>query len=247
MSVGRTAIVTGAAGAVGSAITRRLVKEGMTVGGIDIAEAQLRETVEQAALPTWCALDGDIRDRRTMESHIRAFQEQAGCIDLVVHAVGILRTARLMDIAEEQWDEVFDTNVTGRFIVSQVAASTMIESGTGGVIVDVGSFTGERVSPGRIHYCVGNAVAETLCRAMAVDLGKYGIRVVNLRSGPIRTPMLAGRADDPERLARFLKNIPLGRLAEPEDIADAVLFLADEESGYITGSVLNIDGGWLAG
>jgi NAD(P)-dependent dehydrogenase (short-subunit alcohol dehydrogenase family) len=247
MNVGRSAIVTGAAGGVGSTIVRRLAAEGVTVGGIDIAGGPLQETIDSAGLPAWCALTGDIRDRPTMDAYIGAFDERAGGIDLVVHAAGILQTCRVLDMTEEQWDEVFENNVTGRFIVSQIAVARMIEHGTPGVVVDVGSFTGERVTPGRLHYCCGNAVAETLCRAMAVDLGKYGIRVVNLRSGPTRTPMLAGRADDPDRLARFLENIPLRRLAEPDDIADAVLFLADEESGYITGSVLNIDGGWLAG
>jgi NAD(P)-dependent dehydrogenase (short-subunit alcohol dehydrogenase family) len=247
VSLGSSAIVTGAAGGVGSAIVRRLAKEGVTVGGIDIAEDELHKTVEAAGLPPWCAVVGDIRERSAMETCIREFRDRAGSVDIVVHAAGILRTARVLEMTEEQWDEVFDTNVSGRFIVSQVAVSIMINDGTPGVVVDVGSFTGERVAPGRLHYCAGNAVSEVLCRAMAVDLGKYGIRVVNLRSGPTRTPMLAGRAEDPARLERFLENIPLRRLAEPEDIAEAVLFLADGNSGYITGTVLNIDGGWLAG
>lgn len=247
MSLGRTAIVTGAAGGVGSTILRRLAREGIVVGAIDIAEESLRQTVYEAGLPDWCALVGDIRVRSDMERAVEGFAEQAGGVDLVVHAAGILRTVRVLEMTDEQWDEVFETNVTGRFIVSQIAVDDMIRRAVKGVVVDVGSFTGERVSPGRLHYCAGNAVAEVLCKAMAVDLGKYGIRVVNLRSGPTRTPMLAGRADDPERLARFLEHIPLGRLAEPDDIADAVIFMADDESSYITGSVLDIDGGWLAG
>jgi 3-oxoacyl-[acyl-carrier protein] reductase len=170
-----------------------------------------------------------------------------GAVDVVVHAAGTLRTARLMKLDEREWDDVFDANAKGRFVVSRTAARMMSADGRGGAIIDVGSITAERVTPGRLHYCVANAVSSALMDALAAELSPQRIRVFSIESGPVATKMIGYRASDPERLARFLQFIPIGRLGEPSDIADAVSFLATEETVGISGTRFHLDGGWTAG
>jgi NAD(P)-dependent dehydrogenase (short-subunit alcohol dehydrogenase family) len=241
------ALVSGAAGGIGRAVVEQLVASGARVGCIDIDAEGLNACVQAVGTDAAIALPGDVSKRSDVERATQELMDWAGRIDVLVHAAGILRTVRLLKMSEGDWDEVFATNVTGRFMLSQTVARRMIEAGRGGVIIDVGSLTTERVTVGRLPYCAGNEVSEVLHKAMAVDLGKYGIRVVTLSTGPIRTAMLGGRADEPERLARFLEHIPLRRLGEPSDVAAAVCFLVGDDATYITGSTFHLDGGWLAG
>jgi NAD(P)-dependent dehydrogenase (short-subunit alcohol dehydrogenase family) len=248
---GKVAVVTGAGG-VGSAVGALLIERGARVAFWDIDPDAVRGCAarlgSQYGDKRVCGLAVDVRDRAAVHD---AASESAdwggGQIDVLAMCHGVLKTARLLELTEQDWDEVVDTNAKGRFLASQAVARHMIRSGNGGVIIDVGSFTGERIAVGRLHYCAGNAVGDALTRAMAVDLGKYGIRVVSVSSGPIDTPLLGERARDPERLTRFLEHIPLGRLGVPGDVAETVAFLASDEARYWTGGSIALDGGWTAG
>jgi glucose 1-dehydrogenase len=243
----RVALVTGAGGGIGRVVARQLADDGAAIIVLDIDRAAAEETVAALGADVETrVVQADVRDKQELERELGPAAEELGGIDVVVHSAGVLKTARLLKLPEEDWDTVFDTNAKGRFLVSQIAAKSMIEHGRGGVIVDIGSITTDRVAPGRLHYCVSNATADALMRAMAVDLGKYGIRVVTVSTGPVDTTMLGGRADDPDRLARFTQMIPLGRIAQPSDVADAVRFVVSPQARYITGSVLHLDGGWTA-
>lgn len=247
---GRVAVVTGAGG-VGSAVAALLADRGATVvvwdndhRALDTCVARLvAEHGEGSARGQLV----DVRDADAVRAAAEEVSGTSGRLDVLAMCHGILRTARLLELSEDDWDSVVDTNSKGRFLVAQAVARQMIGHKNGGVIVDVGSFTGERIAPGRLHYCSANAVSEVLMKAMAVDLGKYGIRVVSISSGPIDTPLLGERARDPERMARFLEHIPLGRLGQPGDIAEAVAFIASDEARYWTGGTLALDGGWMAG
>jgi NAD(P)-dependent dehydrogenase (short-subunit alcohol dehydrogenase family) len=247
---GRVAVVTGAGG-VGSAVADVLAARGATVlvwdndpQALEICVARLIEAYGQDRAYGQVV---EVRDASAVRRAAEEASARAGRLDVLAMCHGILRTARLLELSEDDWDAVVDTNAKGRFLVAQAVAREMISHRSGGVIVDVGSFTGERVAPGRLHYCSANAVSEVLVKAMAVDLGKYGIRVVSISSGPIDTPLLGERAREPERLARFLENIPLGRLGLPRDIAEAVAFIASDDARYWTGGTLALDGGWMAG
>ena len=245
---GRVAVVTGAGG-VGSAVASTLAARGAEVSVWDIDQAAA-QTCAQAIVDQGGSAHVevvDVRDQSGLDQAAKSVVAQLGGIDVLALCHGVLRTARLLELTEADWDEVVDTNTKGRFLASQVVTRQMIAGGRGGVIVDVGSFTGERIAVGRLHYCAGNAVGESLVRAMAVDLGKYGIRVMSISSGPIDTPLLGDRARDPERMARFLENIPLRRLGEPSDIAEAVAFMVSDDARYWTGGSLAVDGGWMAG
>jgi NAD(P)-dependent dehydrogenase (short-subunit alcohol dehydrogenase family) len=245
---GRVAVVTGTGG-VGTAVASALAANGAKVALWDIDETAARKCAdaiaEQGGLTQVSVLD--VRNREAIARAAADVVAWAGRLDITALCHGVLRTARILELTEADWDEVVDTNTKGRFLAAQATARQMIDCGNGGVIVDVGSFTGDRIAPGRLHYCAGNAVGEALVRAMAVDLGKYGIRVVTISSGPIDTPLLGDRARDPERMARFLQNIPLRRLGQPDDVARAVAFLVSDDARYWSGGSLALDGGWTAG
>lgn len=248
---GKVAVVTGAGG-VGSAVGELLIQRGARVAFWDIDQDAVRGCAArlsaQYGQKRVCGLTVDVRDHAAVQAAAgESAQWGDGRIDVLAMCHGVLKTARLLELTERDWDEVVNTNAKGRFLASQAVARLMIASGSGGVIVDVGSFTGERIAVGRLHYCAGNAVGEALTRAMAVDLGKYGIRVVSVSSGPIDTPLLGDRARDPQRMARFLEHIPLGRLGMPGDVAEAVAFVASDEARYWTGGSVALDGGWMAG
>ncbi|MDX6438041.1 MAG: hypothetical protein QOF45_624 [Gaiellaceae bacterium] len=242
----RVILITGGGGGIGRAVAKHFAADGAAVCAVDIDEDAAQETVADLGSDVGLAVRADVRDREQVEAAVRSAADRFGGVDVVVHCAGVLKTARLLKMPESDWDEVFDTNAKGRFLVSQAAARDMIRHGRGGVIVDIGSITTDRVAPGRLHYCVSNATVDALMRAMAVDLGKHGIRVVTVSTGPVETQMLGGRADDPDRLARFTQMIPLGRIAQPEDVARAVRFLASDSARYVTGSVMHLDGGWTA-
>jgi len=248
---GKTAVVTGAGG-VGSAVGALLIRRGARVVFWDINSAAARACANslnaEYGSDRACGLTVDVRERSAVQQATAKSAEWAdGPLGILSMCHGILKTARLLDLTEQDWDEVVVTNSKGRFLAAQAVAQHMIASRSGGVIIDVGSFTGERIAVGRLHYCVSNAVGEALTRAMAVDLGKYGIRAVSVSSGPIDTPLLGDRARDPQRMARFLEHIPLGRLGMPSDVAELVAFVASSEAHDWTGGSIALDGGWMAG
>jgi glucose 1-dehydrogenase len=245
---GKVAIVTGAGG-VGTAIAGLLAERGAKVAVVDIDAAAANNCaskIEESGGEA-LAVVADLRDAAASRAAVSQAAETFAAIDILALAHGLLKTARILELSEDDWDLVLDSNVKGRFLVSQAVARNMIDAKRPGVIIDVGSFTGERPTVGRLHYCAGNAVADTLVRAMAVDLGRYGIRAVSISSGPIATPLLGDRLSNPERLARFLENIPLKRMGRPEDIAEAVAFIASPEARYWSGATVSVDGGWMAG
>jgi NAD(P)-dependent dehydrogenase (short-subunit alcohol dehydrogenase family) len=248
---GKVAVVTGAGG-VGSAVGELLIRHGARVVFWDIDPDAILDCTSrlsaQYGQKRVFGLTVDVRDRAAVAgAATESAQWGEGRVDILAMCHGVLKTARLLELTERDWDEVVNTNAKGRFLASQAVARQMIATGTGGVIIDVGSFTGERIAVGRLHYCAGNAVGEALTRAMAVDLGQYGIRVVSVSSGPIDTPLLGDRARDPQRMSRFLEHIPLGRLGLPADVAEIVAFVASDEGRYWTGGSVALDGGWMAG
>lgn len=242
----RVILVTGGGGGIGRAVAKQFSADGAAIGVLDIDEDAARATVASLESEAGIAVRADVRNRDEVQAAVSSVVDRFGGVDVLVHSAGVLKTARLLQLPESDWDEVFDTNAKGRFLTSQAVARDMIRHGRGGVIIDIGSITTERVAPGRLHYCVANATTDALMRAMAVDLGKHGVRVVTVSTGPVETRMLGGRADDPDRLARFTQMIPLGRIAQPEDVARAVRFLASDSARYVTGSVVHLDGGWTA-
>jgi NAD(P)-dependent dehydrogenase (short-subunit alcohol dehydrogenase family) len=239
-------LVTGAGGGIGSAISTTLAEAGhrVVVADLDASAAKgvVAALTESGARAL--AVSMDVRQSASVESGFQQAIGEFGRIDNLVTSAGILRTARFQELTLTDWNDVIDTNVKGRFLASQAMARHLISRGSGGSIVHLSSFTATRIAPGRMHYTTSSACIDMLTLAMTIDLGKYGIRVNTVSTGPVDTPMLGWRAQDPARLEKFLERIPLHRLGQPEDVAAAVRFLLSDKATYIDGATLTLDGGW---
>src|ERR1700687_35866 len=239
-------LVTGGGGGIGSAICTRLAAAGHAVVAADLDETAAKRVAEAVAKSGGRALAVamDVRKTGSVES---GFQQAIGefkRIDNLVTSAGILRTARFHEWTLTDWNDVLDTNVKGRFLASQSMARHLIARASGGSIIHLSSFTATRIAPGRMHYTTSSACIDMLTRAMTIDLGKYGIRVNTISTGPVDTQMLGWRSQDPARLEKILERIPLHRLGQPEDVAEAVRFLLSDGATYIDGATLTLDGGW---
>ncbi len=234
-----SAVVTGSAGGIGRVVAARLLKEGWRTGMLDVAGSAIEEVAAgMGAVP----LVADIRSESMVEEALDAF---GGDIDLLVNNAGIARFGPLMDLSREDFDDVVAVNLVGTFTMARAAARRM--AGRGGVIINVTSMNGVAPGPNAGAYGSTKAAVALLTQQMAIEWGPLGIRVNAVAPGLI----LAGMSDpiyaDPEiRQARESK-VPLGRLGLPDDIADAVVFLAGRGASYITGQNLLVDGGVTMG
>jgi len=163
---------------------------------------------------------------------------------VLVNNAGIYPFDKFTEITEEQWDRVIDVNLKGAFLCSQEAAKIMIKQGSGGRIVSISSIASIIGYEGLVHYCASKGGINGLTRALALELAPHKIRVNVVLPGPIRTPGVG--ALDEKATAGIVSTIPLGRIGEPIDIANAVLFLASDKSDFITGQTLVVDGGTTA-
>lgn len=245
---GKTAIVTGAGRGIGQAIAVALAQAGGEVVACDVDGATVEATAEAIRSKGGKALD--LRVDVTDELSVAALMERAfawsGRIDVLVNNAGatVQKEAVVLTLAE--WNRVLAVNLTGAFLCCRSAAPVMMRGG-GGSIVNLSSINGQ-VAPA-FHpssaYTAAKAGILGLTRALAVEWGRDAIRVNAVCPTYVRTEMTAARLADPQYLANIEARTPLGRVAEPEDIAAAVLYLASAASGMVTGHALSVDGGWV--
>lgn len=241
---GRVALVTGAGSGMGRAISQRLAREGARVVAVDVDEEKARETLAGLE-PVGLALAADVTNEDAMnEAAARAVRE-FGRLDIGVNVAGIGGPkAAITRKSTEQFRRVLDVNLVGVFISCKAEARQMVDQGGGGVIVNISSTATIQPSTGAVDYCTSKAGVGMLTQVAAIDLAPKGIRVVAVAPGLTETPMGSQLlAMKPGLLEGFLDNIPLKRMAQPEEIASAVAFLASDEAAYITGSTLFVDGG----
>jgi NAD(P)-dependent dehydrogenase (short-subunit alcohol dehydrogenase family) len=244
---GKVALITGAASGIGLASSRLFMSEGASIAAVDINRETLARTVgELGSRGPIVGIDGDVTKvaeaERVLERAVSAF----GRVDILFSNAGIGSVTPILDLDEEEWDRVIAINLKGMFTMVKVVAAHMRSIG-GGTIVTAGSESGLVGVAETPAYCASKGGVVLFTRAVALDLIRYNIRVNCLCPGITRTPLLQAEADkspDPELAARtFAEWAPIGRIADPSEIAKAALFLASEASSFAVGSCLVVDGG----
>jgi meso-butanediol dehydrogenase/(S,S)-butanediol dehydrogenase/diacetyl reductase len=246
---GKAAIVTGAGSGIGRAIATLFAEEGARVAVVDVSESDGKETVELLRKRGGDAIfiQGDISNsaivKRMVETTVKKYER----VDILCNNAGVESMGSILEITEENWDKVMSINLKGVFLCSKHSVPKMVENG-GGVIINIASVLGLIGSKGEAAYCASKGGIISLTRAMALDFAPHNIRVNCICPGSVLTPtfkrVMTSLGDYEAAFQRNLDKIPLKRIAEPEEIAYAALYLASEKASYITGSVLVIDGGW---
>lgn len=255
---GKVVIVTGATGGIGHAICRRLARDGARVAAADL----LRELAEAVAsdLSAFGAeavgIGVDVRRPADAERMVAETVARFGRLDALVNNAGVFLTAPVLEITEAIWDANFDVNAKGVLFCSQAAARQLIAQGEGGRIVNLASGAGRRGHPMVLAYCASKAAVISMTQSMALALAPHGITVNAVAPGIVDTPMLddldrqiGGSLGLPpgEHKRRMVASIPLGRIEQPDDVANAVAFLLGPDTGYVTQQTLNVDGGNFPG
>ncbi len=243
---GRVAIVTGAGQGIGRAVAERLAADGAAVAVADLNAETADEVVRSIASSGGraIAVRTDVTDPADAERLAADAVAQLGRIDILVNNAGILRSTRAADVTPEEWHLVVDANLTGSFLCARAAYPALRASGHGR-IVNVASMAGRATSTlGGVHYTTAKAGVLGLTRHLAREWARDGITVNAISPGIVDTPMVRGSTDT-ERMSQVLASIPLGRLAEPAEIAALIAFLASDDAAYITGTNVDIHGGEL--
>ena len=235
---GRTALVTGAAGGIGAVITRMLRAEGARVA---VADRDVSAIEAEARLP------GDLLDPAYSDGLPRAATDALGGLDIVVNNAGVITRGAVTETSDADWSLSLGVNVEAPFRICRAAIPIMAAAG-GGAIVNTASCWGLRPGPSHAVYCMTKAAIASLTQCMGMDHARQGIRINAVCPNEVNTPMLrsgfARRGFDPdEAVAELGRTVPLGRIAEPEDIAEVVLFLASGQARYICGSLVEVNGG----
>lgn len=243
MLEGKTALVTGGARGIGRAISIALAKEGATVvinyNGSEERAKETAKAVEEAggkAVVYRC----NVADFQAVETMMKDIAAQCGSIDILVNNAGITDDSLIMKMKEEQFDRVIDTNLKGTFNTIRHAARTMLKQRSG-KIVNISSVSGVLGNAGQANYSASKAGVIGLTKSMARELASRGINVNAVAPGFVSTEMTDVLSDTVKD--GVMSQIPLGKFGKPEQIADAVVFLASEKADYITGQVLSVDGG----
>lgn len=241
----RVAIVTGAASGFGAEISRHYIAEGAKVVVSDMNEDGAKKVAAEFG-DNAIAVKCDVSLSAEVNNLVAAAIKKFGKVDIVVNNAGYTHKNRpLLEVDEEIFDRMFDVNVKSIFLMTRAVVPEMRKNGKG-VIINIGSVSGLRPRPGLVWYSGSKAAANLISKAMAVELGPDNIRVNAICPVMSPTGMIAdfmGMPDTPENRAKFVGNIPLGRLATPTDIAKAALYLASDQADFITGIELPVDGG----
>ena len=265
---GKVALVTGGASGMGAESSIRLAREGAAVAVVGLPDdPRGNDVVRQITDAGGQAIyvGADISREADCEAAAQAAVDEFGRIDLCIAAAGILHadyvsgelteadltpdrsTGYIINKPVEYWEKVLSVNMTGVMLTNRAVARRMIAQGEGGSIVNISSGAAKIPMPGNAEYSVSKTGVWMLTRVLALELAPHNIRVNTVAPGVIDTPMAMALSQDEARRAAFERFVPLGRLGEAEDIAEASLFLLSDQSSYITGQILHPDGGLFTG
>jgi NAD(P)-dependent dehydrogenase (short-subunit alcohol dehydrogenase family) len=243
---GKVAVVTGGGRNVGEAIAARFAREGAKVAVVDLDKERAQRTVDAIAAEvpdSAVAFVCDVSDKESVKEMAAAVVETFGGVDVLVNNVAITdRGATVLDLDEDEWDRVLKVTLTSVFLCTKYVGQRIVDTGRGGSIINIGSTSGYRARPNATAYPAAKAAVINLTRSFAAQLAPFGIRANSVTPNKVGSPV--GQDVEPEDRKR--RNL-VGRGAQPLDIANAVLFLASEESGFVDATDLVVDGGVLHG
>lgn len=244
--VGRICAVTGAGSGIGRGIALALAMEGARVAVLDRNAEGAEETVALAearsgvAIPVMC----DVADGASIEAARQTVSDRFGAVDVLVNNAGMIRPGALESLPLEEWNALLAVNLTGYFLCSQVFGKAMRERGSG-VLVHVASIAADHATPNSGAYSVAKAGVTMLSRQLALEWGPMGVRSNAIHPGMIYTPLSQAMYDEPGVMERRSGAIPTRRIGRPDDIAQAVVFLASDRASYINGTEVTVDGGFV--
>jgi len=246
----KVAVITGGGSGIGRAAARLFAAEGARVVVADLVGDAARAAAEEitSAGGQAIAVGADVTDQTQVESIVSAAVDEYGALHVLFNNAGIFPDddGGLLDTPIETWDRVMDVNLKAVWLCCRAAVPAMIESG-GGSVVNVASFVALMgAATAQVAYTASKGGVLAFTRELAVEYARRGIRANALCPGPIQTPLLEALIADPERRARRLVHIPMGRFGQPEEIARAALFLASDQASFMTGAALVVDGGITA-
>jgi NAD(P)-dependent dehydrogenase (short-subunit alcohol dehydrogenase family) len=248
---GKVAVVTGAAKGMGKADSIKLALAGakVVVSDISVQECQLVVDEIKKLRGDSIAVKCDVSKKSEIDNLVAETLKKYGKIDILVNNAGIFPFEPFLQMSEANFEKVIDINLKGYFLMAQACAKEMVKQKSG-AIVNISSIAMGQVGvgfAGLTHYCASKGGITAMSQAMALELAPMGVRVNCIAPGAIETPGASSTNMDPKAMEAMLAPIPMKRKGNAEEIANAVLFLASDESSYMTGSTMVVDGGWVAG
>jgi NAD(P)-dependent dehydrogenase (short-subunit alcohol dehydrogenase family) len=240
------ALVTGASRGLGRSIAHRLARDGHAVGLVARSQADLRQVCAEleTAGARAVAASADLTDPASFDIAVDHITQRLGDVQIFVANAGVSPVFKpAVDVTDAEFDAIFDVNVRGTFLSVTSIARRMIARDSGGKIVIVGSTGADVPVPGVSAYCASKAAVAQFAKVLALELAQHDITVNCVNPGYVATDLTAGLRQRPERRHALESAIPLGRVAEPDEIADVVTFLASSQSSYVTGAAITVDGG----
>jgi 3-oxoacyl-[acyl-carrier protein] reductase len=239
----RVAVVTGAAGGIGSAVSRKLAADGYVVACLDVHDSDARRVADE--LPHAIGIAADVSDAASVKAAAARVRAELGLPWLLVNAAGVFSIQLISELSEAEWDRILDTNLKGPFLTCREFLPDMIARHDG-CIVNVASTAGVRGGRRRAAYCASKGGLVQLTRSLAVDHGPDGVRINCVCPGLIDTAMADWIRHDEEALTRWAGTIPARRIGTAGEVANVISFLASASGSYLHGSVLMVDGGGTA-
>jgi len=246
---GRVAVITGTARGIGRSIALRYASEGCSLSLSDLDLAGVQRTAQEceeagrAYNIATATFHTDVTKRPDVEAMIAGTVEQLGRLDIVVNNAGIFNNSAFELMSDQSWYTMMDVNLNSVFLVSQTAVRHWLQVKQPGNIISLASISAQVAFTESAHYCTAKAGVASLMRCIAMEMGPAGIRANSMAPGIIATEMTKPALSDPELAADWMRRIPQRRYGTPEDIADLALFLASDESSYINGEMIYVDGG----
>ena len=245
---GKVAIVTGGNSGIGMAIVLELARQGASIVIDYVAHPEATEALAEQVRALGDRVIGvkaDVSQLSDLRSLIATAVQEFGRVDIMVNNAGVETRSSILDTTEEQYDKVLSINLKSAFFGAQLAAQQMIRQGSGGRIINITSVHEDWPMPGNTAYCLSKGGMRMLTRTAGVELAPHKILVVGVGPGAVATPINRSTMQNPELLQKLDRTIPLGRMAEPQEIARIVAFLAGDDASYITATTIFADGGLM--